>query len=320
MIFASEKQRVDDYRGRGFIREYFMWLLKTVTLFGLFILASVLTVAIVAGAVQSPDSLSGVKKGHTVAVLELVGPIMDTKEVVAELHKYAFDKDISGLVLRIDSPGGAIGPSQEVYEAVKKLKAQKPIVVSMGSVAASGGLYAAMAATKVFANAGTVTGSIGVIMQFPNFEKIADTVGLQMVTIKSGKLKDVGNPFRSMSEDEAGFLQDTINSAQEQFIAAVAEGRGIDPAKVREFADGRILTGLHAKELGLVDEIGGLHEASRAIFTILEKPLKDDEMPKLIYPADKFGHFKDLISYMGLGGVESNIARWFSGGLLAIQQ
>ncbi len=311
---------MDGHHNRGFMREYFMWLLKTVTMLGIVFMGAVLIIFAIVSAVESPDALSGTKDAHTVAVLELVGPIMDTKEVVAELHKYAFDKDVAGLVLRIDSPGGAVGPSQEVYEAVKKLREQKPIVVSMGSVAASGGLYAAMGATKVFANAGTLTGSIGVIMQFPNFEKIANTVGLQMVTIKSGKLKDVGNPFRQMTEEESEFLQATINSAQEQFVAAVAEGRGLDPAKVREFADGRVLTGLRAKELGLVDEIGGLHDASRAIFTILEKPLKDDEMPKLIYPADKFGQFKELLSYVGLGQWESNITRWLNGGLLAIQQ
>jgi protease-4 len=297
-----------------------MWLLKTLTMFGIIFLGIGFVVFFILNTVESPEGLSGAKNDRTVAVLELVGPIMDTKEVVAELHKYAFDADIAGLVLRIDSPGGAVGPSQEVYEAVKKLKARKPIIVSMGSVAASGGLYAAMGATKVYANAGTLTGSIGVIMQFPNFEKIANTVGLQMVTIKSGKLKDVGNPFRPMTSDESEFLQSTINSAQEQFVAAVAEGRGLDSAKVREFADGRVLTGLRAKELGLVDEIGGLHDASRAIFTLLERPLKDDEMPKLIYPADKFGQFKELLSYVGLGGWESNLTRWLSGGLFAIQQ
>ncbi len=311
---------MDGHHKQGFMREYFMWLLKTATRLGLYILVSVVLIGIVVTAIQSPDALSGGKNGHTVAVLELVGPIMDTKEVVAELHKYAFDEDVAGMVLRIDSPGGAVGPSQEVYEAVKKLKAKKPIVVSMGGIAASGGLYAAMGATKVFANAGTLTGSIGVIMQLPNFEKIATAVGLQMVTIKSGKLKDVGNPFRPMTQDETKYLQATIDSTQEQFIAAVSEGRGLDPAKVREFADGRVLTGLHAKELGLVDEIGGLHDASRAVFTILEKPLKDTEMPKLIYPGDRFGDFKGLLSYVGIGGWESSFSRWFNGGLFAIQQ
>jgi len=301
---------------RGFMREYFLWLFKTATLIVLLLVGVPLFLAAVVTGIQASEATTGAKDGKVVAVVELVGAIMDSKDVVAQLYKSAHDDKVAGIVLRVDSPGGAVGPSQEVYEAVKKLKLFKPIIVSMGGVAASGGLYASMGATKVYANSGTITGSIGVIMQFPNFEKIADTVGFKMVTVKSGKLKDVGNPFRPISEAESVYLQETIDAAQEQFVAAVADGRGIDATKVREFADGRIFTGLKAKELGIVDEIGGLYDAARMIFEINKSPLAEDEVPKLVYPGDKFGRFKDLIAWTGITSLDTQVSRLFqSGGL-----
>jgi protease IV len=302
---------------RGFMREYFLWLFKTATLLALILIGVPLFFATVVAAIQANEATGGSKAGKIVAVVELAGAIMDSKDLVAQLYKSAQDDAIAGIVLRVDSPGGAVGPSQEIYEAVKKLKSLKPIVVSMGSVAASGGLYASMAASRVFANSGTVTGSVGVIMQFPNLEKIADIVGFKMVTVKSGALKDVGNPFRGISEGETAYLQETINAAQEQFITAIAEGRGLDPVKVREFADGRIFTGLKAKELGIVDEIGGLYDAAKSIFVLSKKPLSDGEIPKLVYPGDKLGQFKDLLALVGISSIDSNINRLFQGGLYA---
>lgn len=306
--------------GRGVFKEYFLWLLKTVTFFVILSISFVMVIAILINIANSPEVLSTVQdKGKTVAVLEVSGPIMDTKDVVSDLYKYVFDDSVVGVVLRVDSPGGAVGPSQELYQAVRKLKEYKPIVASMGTVAASGGLYVALGASKVFANPGTVTGSIGVIMQFPNFQKVADKLGVDMITIKSGQLKDVGNPFREMSQEDRKFLQDTIDGAQSQFVNAVVEGRSLAEEEVRRFADGRIVTGIKALELGLVDEMGGLQDAARAVFTILGTPLKDDEAPKLIYPGDKLGRFRELLAYVGLADLKGGLGRYLNGGLFAIQ-
>lgn len=287
---------------RSVMAEYFLWLLKTVTLLVLvLVLVPVLIGTIMVMAQGGKDF--GSSEERKVAVVELTGPIMSSKDVVAELYKHAYKEDIAGIVLRIDSPGGAVGPSQEIYNAVKELKKRKPIIASMASVAASGGLYSALSATKVLANPGTVTGSIGVIMQFPNLAEVADKVGFKMVTIKSGKLKDVGNPFRSMNSEEEDYLNKTILAAQDQFVAAVVEGRGLEEEKVRSFADGRILTGLMAKDLGIVDQLGGLHDAARLIFEELESPLGEDELPKLVYPSNRLGQFKELLSMVGLGSL-----------------
>ena len=219
---------------------------------------------------------------------------MDSKEILKSLHKLVDDVSVKGVVLRIDSPGGAVGPSQEIYDAVRTLKEKKPIIASMGGVAASGGLYSALGASKTFAQSGTLTGSIGVIIQFPNLTKIANQVGFEMITVKSGKLKDVGNTFRTMTEEDMAFLQSTVDSVYEEFVAAVMTGRGIKESAVRPFADGRIITGRQALEYGLIDEIGGLYDASRAVFEVLGEPLEEGEYPELYYPEDKFDKFRKL--------------------------
>ena len=280
---------------RGIIKEYLLWLAKMVTIvmLFLFVVPAFLTAALVVsegGLVEAP-----LGSKNLVAVVEMKGTIESSKEILESLYKYADDSKIRGIVLRIDSPGGAVAPSQDIYAAVKSLKAKKPIVVSMGSLAASGGLYSAMGASKVFAEPGTLTGSIGVIMEVPNFTKIAERVGFDMVTIKSGKLKDIGNSFRTMTDEERQFLEGQLAKVHGQFITAVAEGRKLDEGKVREFADGRILIGSEAKDFGLVDEFGGVYEAARAVFDILGEPLKADEMPKLVYARDKFDELKELL-------------------------
>jgi protease IV len=276
------------------MKSYFSWLVKVITLI-------ILTLVIPAGFLMLLGYIGSQqgeipRNNNTVAVLELVGPIMDTKELVTQLYEQAYDDTIKGIVLRIDSPGGAVAPSQEVYNAVKTLKERKPIVVSMGSVAASGGLFAALEASKIVANEGTITGSIGVIMQFPNLQGITEKLGINMITVKSGKLKDVGNPFRSMVEEEREFLETTIDSVHKDFINAVAKGRKIAIKRVEEFADGRIITGEQAKELGLIDSFGGVHDAARIIFELLEKPLPQNELPNLYYPKDKLSRLKELLS------------------------
>lgn len=278
------------------MRSYFLWLFKVITLIVIFF---VFVPMIIASLVFIANKGQMRREGkHTVAVVEILGEIRDTKDVIQKLHDQVEDNDIKGIVLRIDSPGGTVAASQDVYSVVKELKKKKPIVVSMGDVAASGGLYSALSASKIFCQPGTLTGSIGVIMQMPNLTKLADTVGVQMTTIKSGALKDVGNPFRPISPDEQNYLTDTIKTVHEDFMGAVSESRGIPLEKVKEFADGRIITGRLAKELGLVDDFGDVYTASKEIFKIKGEPLKEGELPNLYYPEDALSELKRLTALL----------------------
>lgn len=276
------------------IKEYFLWLFKFVTVIVVCLVGIPLCFALIA-AVVSKDA--GVQtSGKDVGVVELTGEIFDVKEVVDHLYEQARNPSIAAIVLRIDSPGGAVGPSQELYETVKVLKERKPIVASMGMVAASGGLYAALPATKIFANPGTLTGSIGVIGQFPNFTGISEKVGFSMITVKSGGMKDVGNPFRPFTEDDRAYLEGTLKGVHQQFIGAVIESRKLPADQVALFADGRVLTGAQAKELKVIDELGGVYDAAREALALAGKPLGKDELPRLVYAEDKFSKFRRIIS------------------------
>jgi len=285
----------EQVKERGILKEYVLWLAKIVTVVVLFLffIPMLIGAAMVASEAALQETPLGGK--NVVGVVELKGEIESSKQVLDHLYRYAADDKIKGIVLRIDSPGGAVAPSQDVYATVKHLKAKKPIVASMGTLAASGGLYSALSASKVYAEPGTLTGSIGVIMQVPNLTKIADRFGFDMITVKSGKLKDIGNSFRTMTEEERQFLETHLAKVHAQFIGAVAEGRNLDVAKVREFADGRVLVGSDAKTLGLVDEFGTVHDAARAVFEILGEPLPAGEEPKLIYARDKFDEIRQLL-------------------------
>jgi protease-4 len=278
------------------MKDYFVWLCKFLTM--VIIIAIVIPAVIAATGKILESKGSGSGKGKRVAVIELKGEISDTKDFVDQLYKQADNKDIKGIVLRIDSPGGAVGPSQDIYTAVRALKDRKPIVASMGGMAASGGLYAAVGATKIFTEPGTLTGSIGVIMQVPNFTKISEKVGVEMITLKSGALKDAGNPFRPMTDEDRAYLQSTIGIIRNQFVSAVAEGRGIPRAEVEKFADGRVLTGEQAKELKLVDDFGDVYTAAREVFVLNKQPLAADENPELYYPGEKYGQLKELLKGM----------------------
>jgi protease-4 len=196
---------------------------------------------------------------NKIGVVYITGLISDSEHIVNQVKKFGADKRIRGIVLRIDSPGGSVGPSQEIYEEVLKTrKGGKVIYASMGALAASGGYYIASAAEKIFANPGTLTGSIGVIMAFANAKGLMEKIGLQPQVIKAGKYKDIGSPARVMTQKEKNLLQSVVVDVHQQFIEAVANGRGISIAEVTKIADGRILTGRQAYSLNLVDQLGGL--------------------------------------------------------------
>jgi protease-4 len=196
-----------------------------------------------------------------IALVEISGQIFDSKEIVRQLSKYRRDDDIKAIILRIDSPGGAVAPSQEIYDEVLRVRADnKKIYASMGSLAASGGYYIAVAADRIFANPGTLTGSIGVIMAFGNAEKLMEKIGLEPQVVKSGKYKDVGSPARKMTAEERIYLQRVVNDVHQQFIDAVVQGRNITTREARKLADGRVFTGRQALKLKMVDEMGGLED------------------------------------------------------------
>lgn len=194
-----------------------------------------------------------------VGLLEIEGVILDSEKILEKLEDFEESPEVKALVVRINSPGGAVAPSQEIHKAL--LDFPKPVVVSMGSVAASGGYYIAVAAKKIFANPGTLTGSIGVIMEFANLEKLYDWAKIKRFVIKTGKFKDIGSESRPMTDEEREYLQGLLNNTQTQFKKAILEGRKLTPEKLDPIADGRIMNGEQAKALGLVDELGGEKEA-----------------------------------------------------------
>jgi len=221
--------------------------------------------------------------GDKVVVLDIKGVITQSRPIIEKLHKYRDNEGIKAVVLRIDSPGGAVGPSQEVYEEVIKLREKKTIVASMGSVAASGGYYIACATHKIFANPGSITGSIGVIIEFANIEELLGKIGMKSVVIKSGKYKDMLSPTRELKEEEKSLIQGVIDNIHSQFIDAVALGRDIPREKIAAIADGRIFSGEQAKQSGLVDELGNLQDAIKSAAQIAGIEGK----PNVVYPEKK---------------------------------
>ena len=203
----------------------------------------------------------GTGVGPKIGVVELTGTITDSKEIVGQLHELRKDDSIKAIVLRIDSPGGAVAPSQEIYRAVLRTKKDKKVVCSMGTVAASGGFYVASACDKIYASPGTITGSIGVISEFPHVSQLMALAKIDVDTIKSGAMKDSGSPLREMTDTERKFFQHFVDSVYEQFLDDVSAARKIPKETLRPLADGRILTGQQALEHHLVDELGNLEDA-----------------------------------------------------------
>jgi protease-4 len=206
----------------------------------------------------------GISGAEKIVVLDIKGVITDSKPVIDRITKLKDDKTVKAFVVRIDSPGGSVAPSQEIYEELIKLRETKTVVASMGSVAASGGYYIACAADKIFANPGSITGSIGVIIESANIEELIKKIGLKSVVIKSGKYKDILSPTRQLTDDDRILIQGVVDNILGQFIDAVSLGRGLDRAKVAKIADGRLFSGEQAKDKGLVDELGNLQDAIKA--------------------------------------------------------
>ncbi|HET7904272.1 MAG TPA: signal peptide peptidase SppA [Candidatus Eisenbacteria bacterium] len=197
-----------------------------------------------------------------VGLVEVVGEIDATGSVIDQLDRMDRDPTVKAVVVRLDSPGGGVAASQEIYDAVRRIRDDgKPVIASMGGVAASGAYYVACAADSIVANPGTLTGSIGVIMSFPNTEELFRKVGLRFETIKTGKFKDVGSMWRPMTDEERALLQGVLANVYDQFIEAIVEGRGMAREEILPYADGRIFSGDQAAEYGFVDRLGSLEDA-----------------------------------------------------------
>ena len=237
------------------------WIIGGLIVFCFVIFAIFMFLFIFLAQFDNMDFTSG---GQKIAVVELEGVIYDSKSTVRQLERHRKNSSIKAIVLRINSPGGGVAASQEIYQAVKRVtQNDKPIVVSMGSVAASGAYYAALGAAPIMANPGTTTGSIGVIAEIPNISKLLDKLGISFTVIKSGKFKDTGSPYRTMTQSERSYLQKWIDDAFNQFVDAVSMERGLPRKEILKLADGRVYTGLQALKAGLVDTLGTFQDAVR---------------------------------------------------------
>jgi protease IV len=233
-----------------------------------------------------------------IALVRIEGIILDSQTTVGDLKRFGENPSIKAIVLRIDSPGGGVVPSQEIYDAVQRVrnKSNKAVIASMGTVAASGGYYIAAATDRILANPGTLTGSIGVIMEMANIEGLLKKIGVEGVVIKSGRYKDVGSPLRKMSDEEQALLQSVMDDVHKQFIEAVAAGRSLDVADVKALADGRIFTGRQAKDAKLVDELGNLDDAIQLAAEIAGI----EGEPKVVEPRRRFSVRELLESRLSL--------------------
>ena len=275
---------------------------RTILLAALAIYLGVVVLFVAALSTAIAPTGGGAVFGARVAIVELEGTIVDVDDLLRELKAHRDNPLVKAVVLRINSPGGVVGPTQELHAAVMRLReAGKPVVASLGAVAASGGYYVAVAADRIYANPGTLTGSIGVIFQLPNVDGLMKKVGVDYVVVKAGRYKDIGNIARPMAPEERRILQTLLDDVHAQFIAAVATGRKLDPTEVVGFADGRIVSGAQAKDLHMVDALGGLEEAldGAAMLAGLPRP------PKVIGPRRKLSIMELLRNQLDLRGFTS---------------
>lgn len=261
-----------------------------------FVLLTVGSVLLAVWKIEDPDDL--LTAGARIAVIPVEGEISDSKEIIEWLHDYVENDSVKGMVVRINSPGGAVAPSQEIFEEIRKLRAQsgKPIVASMDSIAASGGYYIAVACDTIVANPGSITGSIGVIAQWFNVEDLLQWAKLRPQTITSGAMKDAGSPYRELTPAEKEYFQQIVQQLHNQFVVAVAEGRKgkLTMDEVKGLADGRVFTGQEAKRLKLVDELGNLQDAVAAAAKLAGMKGK----PKTVYPRRARPGLLDILAGM----------------------
>jgi protease-4 len=235
------------------------WIIGILAAF--FVVSGLFFLTLYAWLISEPEDESASTFGEKVAVVEVGDVIYSSEDIVRQLKKYKDNNSVKAIVLRVESPGGGVAASQEIFEEVKKTKESKPVVVSMGAVAASGGYYISLGATRIVANPGTVTGSIGVIFQFLHVNELLKKIGVSASTFKSGKFKDSGSPFRQPTEDEKKYFGELIGDVYDQFVEAVVAERKMSRSRVLKYADGRVFTGKMAHQYGFVDTLGTMEDA-----------------------------------------------------------
>jgi protease-4 len=261
----------------------------------LLLLFSFVALIVAAGAGSGMGEL-GSRGPNRIGVLEIKGVISGSDDLLKDLKEFRDEEGIKAVVVRVNSPGGSVAPSQEIHDALARTAKTKPVVVSMGNVAASGGYYLALGGSKIYAEPGTLTGSIGVIAQLPEVDGLMDWAHLKMRTVRSGKLKDLGSPFRPMTEEDQKFFQGLIDDVYGEFLATVVKDRKLPVEEVRPVADGRVLTGKQAKALKLIDELGGMEEAVEGAMELAHLKGK----PTLVYPPEDFEfHFRRMMKQGG---------------------
>ena len=234
--------------------------------------------------------------GDKIGVVDVKGLITEPEATIKALRDFRYNKKIKAVVIRINSPGGAVGASQELYEEILRLDQEKPVVASLATVAASGGYYASLGARHIVANPGTVTASIGVIMKVPNIEGLLEKLGIKTTVVKSGTFKDLGSITRDMTEDEQTLLQKVMQDIQKQFVTAVAKSRNLPEEQVSAIADGRIMTGHQALDAKLVDELGNFSVAVDKAASLA----RIQGRPELVYPKkDRISIMKELLQEAG---------------------
>ena len=227
----------------------------------------------------------------SVGVLNLEGVLRSSQEFARQAEEFGRDDGIKAVVVRIDSPGGGVAASQEIYASLAELKKKKKVVVSMGSVAASGGYLVACAADKIVANPGTITGSISAIMHFANAESLMEKIGLKSSVVKSGKFKDIGSPVRPMTTEEQALIQDLVDDTYDQLLEVISRDRKIPREALKQLADGRVFTGRQAQKLRLVDDLGDMGHAVR----MAGKLAGIKGTPELVYPTKKKSTYWELL-------------------------
>jgi protease-4 len=244
--------------------------------------------------------------GNKIGVIPINGVIKDADSITEQLIAFRNDRQIKAIILRINSPGGGVGPSQEIYSETRRTTPKKKVIASLGSLSASGAYYIASAADKIVANPGTLTGSIGVLMEFVRIEELLNKIGVEMRVIKSGEFKDIGSPNRKMTDREKKMLMDLLEDIRNQFVTAVSKGRNMPKEKVLEIADGRIFSGSQAKKFGLVDRLGNFHDA----VNLAKKMANIKGDIKLVYPEQKKRSFLwDLLLRDLIGAIINSIDR-----------
>ena len=241
--------------------------------------------------VQSGGGMKGFSMNDKIGVVPVEGVIADSLEIAENLEAFGNDSSIVAVVVRIDSPGGGVAASQEIYDAVVALKKKKKVVASMGSIAASGGLLIACAADKIVANPGTITGSISAVMQFANVEELMKKIGVKSSVVKSGPYKDIGSPMREMTPEEKIIIQELIDDIYNQFIDVIVRDRKLSRQQVVAIGDGRVFSGRKAKEYGLVDQLGNLAAAAKLAGVLAGSQGQYD----LVYPTKKRPSILDYV-------------------------